>query len=164
MNLLGAWVLTAADELRDATELVTGRGGAVPAALVIIATRGGQSIEELRHFLRLTHSGAVRLVDRLVQEGWAVRSRSSDGRTVALELTRSGHERVRRILVTREATFARLLSALDSDELEQLSGLLEKLLAAHTRDREHAMEMCRLCDRSRCQPCPVRETALRRGV
>jgi MarR family transcriptional regulator, negative regulator of the multidrug operon emrRAB len=160
LNLAGAWVLAAAEEVQAAAEAVTMAGGAVPAALVALAHRQGQSIEELRHTLRLSHSGTVRLVDRMVDRGWAARRASRDGRTVALELTRSGHEQARRILASRQTTLARLLAPLEPDERDQLAGLLEKLLTAHTRDRAHASVVCRLCDRSRCAPCPVREVAL----
>ena len=161
LNLAGAWVLAAAEEVNAAADAVTGAGGAVPAALVAIAQRPDQSIEELRHTLRLSHSGTVRLVDRLVDRGWAARHGSRDGRTVALELTRAGHERARRVLASREATLAKLLAPLDQGELDQLATLFEKLLTGHTRDRAHASVVCRLCDRSRCAPCPVREVALR---
>jgi len=160
LNLAGAWVLAAAEEVQAAAEAVTAAGGAIPAALVAIAHRPGQSIEELRHTLRLTHSGTVRLVDRMVERGWAARHASRDGRTVALELTRPGHERAQGILASREAALGRLLAPLGHGELEQLAALLEKLLTAHTRDRAHASVVCRLCDRSRCVPCPVREVAL----
>src|SRR6266567_3796170 len=65
-NLLGALALAVCDRLHEATEhLDDGLAASEPAALVTLAHYPGQSILALGRTLGLTHSGAVRLADRL---------------------------------------------------------------------------------------------------
>jgi DNA-binding MarR family transcriptional regulator len=60
------------------------------AALVHLAQYAGEAIEPLRPPLALSHSGRVRLVDRLVDAGQLERREAGDARGVALHLTRKG--------------------------------------------------------------------------
>src|SRR5436189_5661396 len=92
-NVFGALVTSASEHLRQATEDADRRLlGGEPTALVVLAQRPGQSIDALSRALALTHSGAVRLVDRLEASGLVERSPSGRGRALALRLTRRGKE------------------------------------------------------------------------
>ena len=156
-NLLGALVLALDDDISAATAAATDHGAASPAALVCIHWQPGSTIEELRQKLRLTHSGTVRLLDRLEADGAIERQPGRDGRSVALTLSTQGRRRVRAILEARRAVLAGALAPLTPAERRELGSLLEKVLAGLTRDAEHADQVCRLCDEAICpaQRCPV---------
>jgi hypothetical protein len=68
-NLLGAAVTALNDELEAATTSAAEHGAAFPAALVSVHWTPGLSIEQLRRVLGISHSGTVRLLDRLEREG-----------------------------------------------------------------------------------------------
>src|ERR671932_595114 len=68
-NMLGAYVLAVADRLRGETEAAVGHTGAAAAALVTIAHFPDWTVEQLRQAIGLSHPAAVRVVDRLGQEG-----------------------------------------------------------------------------------------------
>jgi DNA-binding MarR family transcriptional regulator len=153
-NLLGAWSLAVADAVREATEGVTGLGGAVPGALVTLDAYPGRSVEDLRAALGLSQPGAVRLVDRLEQEGWA-RRRPGDGRALALGLTANGRRAATRLLAEREKAIEALLEPLGERDRQSLERLLEKLLRPRAAARCDPEFMCRLCERRACPSCPV---------
>ncbi len=156
-NLLGAFTLAIADELRRVTEEGAAHGAAAPAALVMIGTYPGQTIEALSHTLQLSHSGTVRLVDRLVADGLVERQQGLDGRTVALFLTAAGEQSMQVVLAKRRQILEETLQTLSLTEQEQLTMLIEKLLVGFTRDRAHADTICRLCHEAVCpaESCPV---------
>jgi DNA-binding MarR family transcriptional regulator len=153
-NLLGAWSLAVADAVREATESVTGLGGAVPGALVTLGAYPGRSVEDLRAALGLSQPGAVRLVDRLEQEGWATR-RPGDGRALALELTAKGRRAASRLLDERERAIEALLEPLGERDRQTLERLLEKVLRPRAAAGCDPEFMCRLCERAACPSCPV---------
>jgi MarR family transcriptional regulator, negative regulator of the multidrug operon emrRAB len=65
---------------------------------VTLAHYPGQSVGALARTLGLTHSGAVRLADRLVAAGLACRVSAGPGQTLALHLTESGRLAAARLL------------------------------------------------------------------
>jgi len=158
-NLLGATAVAVGDLVRDAGESVAGQGGAMPAALVTLANYPGQSIDQLHRALGITYSGAVRLVDRLVEQGWARREHlEGDRRAVKLVLTPAGRRVVKKLLAEREAALSDVLRALTPQEEADLEKVLERLLARVTRDRDSAYRICRFCDEQTCVDgarCPV---------
>jgi DNA-binding MarR family transcriptional regulator len=135
-------------------------GGEAPAALVTISHEPGLSIERLSRALGLTHSGTVRLVDRLEGEGLVNREKRS-ARAVRLRLTRRGHRAVERIERARLGIVAELLSALTEEQQQQLDRLLAHLLEVHTHTDEDLRRICRLCSFNACESngciCPVSE-------
>jgi DNA-binding MarR family transcriptional regulator len=149
-NLAGAFGLAAADAQRAAS---------APAALATLLAYPGISIQRLRRALGLTHSGGVRLVDRLEAEGLLTRHAAADGRVAALDLTQAGHERARAVLAQRERALARLLAPLGADERKTLTQLLERVLEPLPADRDDLERICRLCDYRTCDgsnlACPV---------
>lgn len=153
-NLLGACALAVGEREREVTEAVAAFGGAAAAALVTVESYPHRSIETLRRALGLTHSGAVRLVARLVEEGWMRRERGQ-GRQVGLVLTAGGRRITRRLLTARVEAVDEFLSPLDVREQRQLEGLLEKVLAARSHEQADLLRLCRLCERRVCVQCPV---------
>ena len=82
-NLLGALSLAVMDRIEQSAREVIGRGGETPAALVVIGYGQGMTNDKLRRILGLSHSGTVRLVDRLVSDRLVERRPGKDGRRQA---------------------------------------------------------------------------------
>jgi DNA-binding MarR family transcriptional regulator len=162
-NLLGALALAVCEAVRTATQQqADGLTGSEPAALVTLAHYPGQSVGDLARTLGLTHSGAVRLADRLESAGLAARTSPGPGRTLALHLTESGRAAARRVLARRQAAVEQLVRQLEPGEEAALDRLAGRLLAAMTTDRASAFRLCRLCDEPLCAAaarCPVDEAA-----
>src|SRR5918992_2932752 len=91
-NRLGAIALTLSDDIREATEAATGMAGGLPAALVSLREwADGRSVDVLAEAMRVSHSRAVRVVDRLEAAGLARReSDPSDGRRALVRLQPAG--------------------------------------------------------------------------
>lgn len=164
-NLLGALAVAVTDVLSNTLGEPPVMAASELATLVTVANYPGQPIESLRATLRLTHSGAVRVVDRLQRAGLLARTPTSRGRSVALTVTPPGRVEVTRILARRLTALTQALRALDPVERQTLALLLEKLLAALTDDRVSGRRICRLCDEQTCETeagCPVDLAARRR--
>jgi MarR family transcriptional regulator, negative regulator of the multidrug operon emrRAB len=157
-NLLGALALAVCERLAAATERTEeGLAASEPAALVTLANYPGQSVEALRRTLGLTHSGAVRLADRLETAGLLRRVATGPGRTLALRLTDRGRSAAARVLATRQAALEQLIAVLSPAEAAALAALASRLLDSITADRASALRICRLCDEALCAGCPVDE-------
>ena len=155
-NLLGAAVLGLHDELKQTVETRSGRSGEAPAALNALGHQPGLSNDALSQLLGLTHTGTVRLVDRLAADGLVERRPAArDKRGVALYLTAAGKTVRREILADREAALVPLVSRLSVREQKTLASLLGKLLTAASRDDTHKLRICRLCDSGVCKACPI---------
>src|SRR2546423_14136500 len=73
-NRIGALVVALGDRLRAATEDAADMPASYPAALSALRTwAGGSPVEVLADGLRVSHSRAVRVVDRLESDGLARR-------------------------------------------------------------------------------------------
>jgi MarR family transcriptional repressor of emrRAB len=156
-NLLGALALGLSDEIKDATERQVTHAGCTPAALSLIGHEPGLSIDHLARILTMSHPGAVRLVDRLEADRLIARRPTSDGRTVALHLTVAGRKRRAKLLAERRTVLQEALGLLSRHEREHLATLLEKLLVGIKRDALHAYGICRFCEETVCDPCPMAE-------
>ena len=155
-NLLGAAVLGLHDELRRAVEQRSGHSGEASAALVALGHQPGLSNDALSRLLGLTHTGSVRLIDRLLAEGLVERRPAAhDRRAVALHLTAAGERLRREILDAREAALLPLVSRLGARDQASLARLLERLLTVVSRDDTHKLRICRLCDGGACTDCPI---------
>ena len=133
------------------------------AALTTILAFPGESLDTLRRILRLTPSGAGRLIDRLAAADLVQRrAGSSDQRFIALHLTPRGRGLAKRVLVARRAALRRPLAALTAQERALLEPILAKMLYAMTPDRERCDHICRLCEISACPQniCPVETAAV----
>lgn len=154
-NLLGAFVLAVADQIRDETEQAVGHTGAAAAALVTIAHFPGRTVEFLRQAVGLSHPAAVRVVDGFTNQGLVRRRPSGHGPAVALTVTAAGRRQARAVLDVRAAVVARALPRLSATESATLTAVLERALTRLSDTP--GSTICRLCDQGQCRhrDCPV---------
>ena len=153
-NLIGAFVIAVGDEMGRSLEDTSPDG---PAAILAIDTWTGQSIDFLSGVLGLTHSGTVRLVDRLVAGGLAVKRPGINGRTVAVGLTARGRAQARTLRERRYRVLDSLVDSLSPTERRTIETAFSRWLASGPRSRVEARRACRLCDHSVCrgERCPI---------
>jgi MarR family transcriptional regulator, negative regulator of the multidrug operon emrRAB len=162
-NLLAAFALAATDDMLARIEASSSMIGGAAAALTTILAFPGGSLDTLRKILRLTPSGAGRLVDRLAAAGLVKRrAGDSDQRFIALHLTPRGRGLAKRVLAARRAALRRPLAVLTAQERALLEPMLDKMLYAMTPDRERCDHICRLCEITACPQgiCPVETAAV----
>ncbi len=174
-NLVAAAAVGLADaiagSLRDVTDLDLTAATALVAMLDF--TPAG-TVGALGRVVGLTHSGAVRLADRLVTAGYVDRTAGGDARSRLLTLTPAGSAVAQRVRTTRQAATERVLHALSPAERQALTTLSELLVEGVTADRlrqraagqqPEGGALCRLCDFTACgRPrgaCPAARTAAR---
>ena len=156
-NLLGSLAVLLADEMSDAVSRE--HSATASAAILVLDKYPGASVEELRGSLALSHSGCVRLVDRLEAEGNAERRAGADARAVAISLTRKGRDAAALARARREEILLSAVSTLTRQEQEMLGGLVTKLLDRTVVVPRTAMRTCRLCDYDACVSCPMHKFA-----
>jgi DNA-binding MarR family transcriptional regulator len=130
------------------------------------------SVQRLSLMIGISHSGTVRLVNRLADAGLVERRPGPDARTVTLVLTRRGHTTARRIRDARHAALAEMLSGLTDRQREQLTTVCDVIVGNITSGRLAARTagqppsggaLCRMCDPIACgRPdghCPAARTA-----
>jgi MarR family transcriptional repressor of emrRAB len=154
-NLVGALGLALADRLSEATA-----SGSAAEALVTLHGRGaGSSIDALARIVGLSHSGTVRLADRLAAAELVERRRGADQRSTALYLTPAGRRAARRVLAARDAAMHSVLTLLTADQRRELAGLAAVILGQLGAEPGAERRLCRLCDLEACgRPrgeCPV---------
>jgi DNA-binding MarR family transcriptional regulator len=161
-NLFAAAGTLVTDAVKARLDGELSRTASAPAALVTLAHEPGISIDVLRAALGLTHSGAVRLVDRLEEDGLVRRSRAG-GRAVAVDLTARGRRALAAVERARLAAVDELLEPLDPAARRQLGRALRRILAEQTRGDDDLNRICRLCSFAACESggraCPVAEAA-----
>jgi MarR family transcriptional repressor of emrRAB len=164
-NRLGAVALTLSDDIREATEMATGMAGGVPAALVSLHEwADGRSVDVLAEAMRVSHSRAVRVVDRLEAAGLARREADpSDGRRVRVWLEPAGRELAELALDARSRVLLLAVAELDAADMHDLERLVGAVLDTAIVDVRAAMAVCRLCDAHACGHydglCPVTHAA-----
>jgi DNA-binding MarR family transcriptional regulator len=172
-NLVATVGVALSDQVREAAEAASGQSGAGPAALVMLSQslRAG-TMDDLRRAIGLTPSGAVRLVDRLVDDGLVERRAGVDQRSLALVLTRSGQAAARRIAKARADVVTTALQDISAADRKALQRIVEQLTGSITvrrlEDRAAGQVpaggwLCRLCDQAACgRPegrCPAQTSA-----
>lgn len=176
-NVLGAFALAVSGGLEAAAAQAAGHIGAGPAALVALSDLlAGHSVDDLRRAVGLTHSGGVRVVDRLVADGLVERRPGPDGRSVALALTPAGRRLAGTVRDARQGALQGVLDVLDEREQAELATILDKLVAGVVGRRLEARAagapppggwLCRLCDPVACgRPegrCPAANAAATEG-
>jgi DNA-binding MarR family transcriptional regulator len=121
-------VAVAARSLSEVAEEVTLRQY---RSLVVLASRGPQSVAALAEELTVTPSTASRLCERLVRKGLARRREDRrDRRSVRVALTGQGRALVDAVTRRRRAEIARLLEAVPADARRSLVEALQLLAAA----------------------------------
>jgi DNA-binding MarR family transcriptional regulator len=166
-NVFGALAVAVTDRISTAVAAAAGQSVSAAAALSALHHfPDPPNLDRLGQVLGLTHSGAVRLVDRLAEAGLVVRSPGADGRTRVLALTPAGRAVAERVTAARTDALAGLLADLAPDEHRTLHGLAGRLMAALVRTKEGGAWTCRLCDLRACgRPagrCPAATAAAAR--
>ncbi len=100
------------------------------ALMVIYASPNKQTTpSRMSEILDLTRTSATRLSDELVTKGWVAREHcEADRRQVILSLTPSGQELIHIMVPILSAARSRLLHNFSDAEIENLDGLMRKLL------------------------------------
>jgi DNA-binding MarR family transcriptional regulator len=157
-NVLGAFGLVLADRLAVAAE-PAGGASAAEALVALAGTAAGGSIDTLARIVGLSHSGAVRLVDRLERDDLVERRRGADQRSAALVLTPAGRRRARRVVTRRNAEMYSVAALLTAGEQEALMRAAERVMHELGVELDAERRLCRLCDLEACQRrrgrCPV---------
>jgi DNA-binding MarR family transcriptional regulator len=159
-----------ADAVSAATSAAAGQSTSAAAALSALEQfLNRPTVDELGRVLGLTHSGAVRLVDRLVADGLVARGRGADGRSRSLALTPKGRRTAARVRQARTRALSGLVDRLPEAEREAAGPVLSALLAAVVEVKDGGAWTCRLCDLTACQReqgrCPTAAAAaLRYGA
>jgi DNA-binding MarR family transcriptional regulator len=166
-NVLGALGMALADRLAAAAERAGGSSAAT-ALVALYGTRAGARIDGVARITGLSHSGAVRLIDRLQADGLVDRRRGADQRSAALFLTPAGRRSARRVLTERETAMHSLLSLLTADQQARLADLAHDMLVELGAEPEAEAQLCRMCDLEACGRsrgrCPVVPARTRRAV
>jgi MarR family transcriptional repressor of emrRAB len=170
-NLLASLTLNLADESAAAIEQAAGiKGAGGPALLALDEFLGGAHVGRLAAALGLTHSGAVRLVDQLEQEGLVRRRRGGDRRRIEIALTPTGRRRAARARRARDKVIDDTIADLDPEQADSLEALIDQLVRSRVVQRLARRRAgvtgpwwCRTCDFSACGRaqgrCPAHATA-----
>jgi len=93
--------------------------------LVLLATRGDQTVKALAEQLEVNASNASRLCDRLQRLGMLARDRSSsDGREVVVSLSADGRKLLETVRTHRRDDVQRVLSQMSRTDLDTMMGAL----------------------------------------
>jgi MarR family transcriptional regulator, negative regulator of the multidrug operon emrRAB len=172
-NLLGALSTGLADGIHESTVAAAGLEGAAPAALIaLLDFSPNGSVHALSQVVGLTHSGAVRLVDRLVGAGYVERGAGRNARSLTLTLTTTGAAVAHRVRAARHNTITQAIGQLSDSQRATLTELCESLISQLTQQRLQQRAagvtpaggaLCRMCDFTTCGrdqgDCPVAQTA-----
>jgi MarR family transcriptional regulator, negative regulator of the multidrug operon emrRAB len=172
-NLLGALSTGLTDVMHESTVAAADLEGAAPAALIALLDFSPDgSVQALSQVVGLTHSGAVRLVDRLVAAGYAERGAGRNARSVAVTLTPTGAAVAHRVRAARHRAIARTIGQLSDSQRATLTELCENLISELTQQRLEQRAagstpaggaLCRMCDFVACGrdhgACPAAQTA-----
>jgi DNA-binding MarR family transcriptional regulator len=160
INWVAAAALAISDAIYDSLEASTRHDRSAAVALVALADLAhGGSVQSLSSVLGVSHSGCVRIMDRLARDGLVDRGPGTDGRTRSLALTPEGRRLARRLRRARDDAVVAALRHLSGEQLKQLRGISRAVVATSARDRlEHRRSgwspgggwLCRLCDAAAC--------------
>ncbi len=140
------------------------QAGSRDAALVSLDSHPARSVAELSRALGRSHSATVRLVDGMVAAGLLERRTGADARSVSLVLSAEGAAAAADVRARRADALNQLVRALDSEHVDQLEPILERLLETTATDTDSRWRTCRLCDEPRCEDgrqCPIDRAAPR---
>ncbi len=175
-NLVAVTALGLTDRVAGALAAVSGLDAVAATALVtLLDFSPAGSVQRMALALGLSHSGAVRLVDRLEGSALVRRRAGSDHRSIEISLTRKGRSLALRLRESRAAETDQALAGLSERQRRDLVRACELVIGNLTRDRlaQRAAgsaptggALCRLCDFTACgRPdgrCPTaRETGFR---
>ena len=123
-----ALVAVAARSLADVAEEVT---LTQYRTLVVLASRGPQTLNGLAQAVGVTPATATRMCDRLVRKRLIVRrAEREDRRNLRVSLTPKGHDLVASVTANRRHEIARIVSAIPSEERLALVQTLHRFTSA----------------------------------
>jgi DNA-binding MarR family transcriptional regulator len=121
-------VAVAARSLGDVAEQVT---LTQYRTLVVLASRGPQSLADLAEAADVMPPTATRMCDRLVKKGLVMRRHDrGDRRLIRLTLTKKGYGLVDAVTKRRRVEIAKLLQVIPSEQQAALVDSLQRLTAA----------------------------------
>jgi DNA-binding MarR family transcriptional regulator len=173
-NVLGALSLALVDRVHGAVAQVGVEGETSAAALSTLHHfLDAPTIGRLRDVVGRTSPATVRMVDRLVAEGYARRRPGEDARASHVVLTPAGRNLARRVSAARAAVLGEALGTLTPTERATFAALLDRVLETMVEaklkrrvgEREPSGWTCRLCDPGACRrdrgECPAANAAHR---
>jgi DNA-binding MarR family transcriptional regulator len=125
-------------------------------ALISIKNCNSFNIGWLSNVLELSHSAAVRVVDRLEADGLLERQAKDNKKQVGLRISQKGIIISDEILSLRGNVVAKILSSLESQQLDNLADSARTVIASHVDHELDAYKTCALCDEEGCGVnCPT---------
>lgn len=161
-NLLHALATAVADQHMLAMTAASQLSASAVATMLTLGQHDEQSVSDLASVIGLSHSAAVRLIDRLESDGLVLRSTQKQGRNVPILLTQKGKAAYENLRSQQSGFLNDLLAGLSREEKETLERILESLLSKLTTSRAARDHICRNCDEGICEQasCPVEVTYL----
>lgn len=164
LNLIGTLALKIYDLQMDASVEVSGMSPTACACLISLAHQDKpQTISDIAAICKVSHSGAVRLVEKLESCGYLFKtSLGNDGRKVRVELTDEGYEMRDKILQARRSAIQPAVSKFSCSDWKVIEWAAGFILADMTGSRLESEQICRYCDAEACggSDCPVEQKAL----
>lgn len=149
-NVLGAVALAVAAQTLAAIP-TGGRSDSAAAALsALYQFLDRPTVDQLCQVLGLTHSGGVRLVDRLADAGLVERRPGADRRSRSVRLTAAGRRAARRVSDRRIAYLTSLLADFSPAEIRTLHDLLGRVMGQVVQQKQGGAWICRMCDLQAC--------------
>ncbi|HYB47365.1 MAG TPA: MarR family transcriptional regulator [Streptosporangiaceae bacterium] len=167
-NVLGAVALAVADQVQVTVTPAGGRSDSAAAALSALYHFPGRlTVDQLCRVLGLTHSGAVRLVDRLAGAGLVERAPGADRRSRSVSLTAPGRRAAHRVSDRRIAYLTCLLADFSAAETHALHELLGRVMGQVVHHKRGGAWICRMCHLQACGRaagnCPAANAAALSG-
>lgn len=174
-NLLNAVALGLNDAFEAAAEDQSLDMKAATALVALLDFTPSDSVRRLSQVIGLTHSGTVRLVDRLAAAGFVRRGAGDDMRSLKVALTPEGRLKALGVRRRRESAAMSALAGLSRAQCDQLTRVCEAIIVNTTTQRlairasggaPAGGALCRLCDFGACGRasgrCPAASTAAAR--
>jgi DNA-binding MarR family transcriptional regulator len=166
-NRLGALALALTDRTEEAVLEASDCSESAAACLSALHHfLDDPTIELLAQVVGLSHSGAVRLVDRLERDRLVRRQPGPDRRSTVVALTRAGRQAAARLASARAQVLDTALDVLSPGERQVFDDLVGRVLVSLMREPGTSRWMCRLCDTGGCGraqgECPVANEAVAR--
>lgn len=160
LNQIAAFALTVTDSLNEAMAEQFDRSHSEIETLISVRYCNDFTVGWLSDVLDLTHSAAVRIVDRLEKDNRIRRIPQTNRRYVGLVLTPSGVKLADDMLKARQTALEKLFEGIEDNALNRLMTVTRKILESGVSDKLSAYRRCRSCDENMCgSSCPVQRAS-----
>ena len=97
----------------------------------------GLTMGQLSRFMMVSNGNITAVVNRLLEDGWVLRtSDKADRRVATVRLTRKGRQAFVKMAKTHEQWVDRMFAGLSDERIDELTGLLGELRASIEADRQ----------------------------